>query len=77
MNYICHHELYNKQEDMSTKLLIITMFIVICLPSCKQNKRRNVAVKIVSEWIGKEIKFPDHLSCISMDRDTTCIDGHL
>ena len=65
-----------KQEDMSTKLLIITMFIVFCLPSCKQNKRWDSAAKIVSEWTGKEIMFPEGLSCISMDRDTTCIDVH-
>ena len=52
---------------MNFKLLIITMFIVICPPSCKQNKRRNAAVKIVSEYTSKEIIFPEVLSCISMD----------
>ena len=63
-----------KQEDMSTKLLIIMMFIVFCLSSCKQNKRWDSASKIVSEWTGKEIKFSEVLSCISIERDTSCID---
>ena len=46
------------------------MFIVFCLPSCKQNKRRNDAVKIVSEWTGKEIKFPQNVSCYMSGKET-------
>ena len=45
------------------------MLIVVCLPSCKQNKRCDSAAKIVSEWTGKEVKFPDGLSCISVDEE--------
>ena len=52
------------------------MFIVFCLPSCKQNNLRDDVVKIVFEWTGREIKFPEGLPCISMDRNTTCIDVH-
>ena len=43
------------------------MLIVIHLHSGK-GKRRDYAVRIVSEWTGKEIKFPKGLSCISMAR---------
>ena len=44
-----------------------------CFSSCK-DARREDATKIVSEWTGKQIKFPDGLSCTSMGKDTTCID---
>lgn len=29
--------------------------------------------RVVKEWIGKEIIFPQEVTCISMNKDTTCI----
>ena len=46
------------------------MLIVICLLSCKQNKRRDDAVKIVYEWTGKEIKFPKNAPCYMSGEET-------
>ena len=50
------------------------ILLVICFSSCKNNKRRDDAVKIVSEWTVKEIKFPEGLSCSSKGIATTCVD---
>jgi hypothetical protein len=38
--------------------------------SCKENKKRTEAEKIVSEWTGKEIKFPSGAQCCILGNDT-------
>ena len=60
---------------MREKIFIITALVAICFSSCK-NIQYESAVKIVKEWTGKEIKFPEGLTCTSMGSDTTCIDLH-
>jgi hypothetical protein len=35
----------------------------ICSSSCQQNDRRKDAAKIVEEWTGREIRFPEGLPC--------------
>jgi len=59
---------------MKEKLLIIMMLAAICFPSCTKKGRKGNAVKIVREWTGKEIRYPSDLSCMSMGKDTTCVD---
>lgn len=59
---------------MYRKTLIITTLVALCILSCRENSRRKDAAKIVREWTGKEIKFPKGLFCISMGKDTTCVD---
>ena len=56
------------------RIVIIVALIAICLSSCKKNKQKEDAVKIVKEWTGKEIKFPKGIPCTSMGKDTTCVD---
>ena len=53
--------------------VIAITFCTICFSSCK-DIRRESAEKIVKEWTGKEIKFPQELYCTSMGRDTICVD---
>jgi len=52
---------------------LIFLFVLI-LPfliySCKDNKKRDEATKIVSEWMGKEIRFPENVSCYVSGKDT-------
>jgi len=55
---------------MNRKLLIITILIVICLLSCTKNKRRDDAIKIVREWTGREIRFPENVPCYVLGKDT-------
>ena len=43
--------------------------------SCKKDEKRTEAEKIVSQWVGKEIKFPTDYTCSLMGKDTTlCAD---
>jgi hypothetical protein len=51
------------------------MFIAICLFSCRKDGEGRVhATKIVTEWIGKEVRFPKGVPCVSMGKDTAHID---
>jgi len=61
----------------ATKLFLLVVIVVIsffCLSSCHKNKRKEDVAKIIREWAGKEIKFPEELFCTSMGSDTTCVD---
>ncbi|MDR1221453.1 MAG: hypothetical protein LBL07_01055 [Tannerella sp.] len=51
----------------------IAMLIVLCFSSCK-NKQKSDAIKIVAEWTGKEVRFPEGIPCTSMGKDTACPD---
>ena len=52
----------------------IGILLTACLfVSCQGDKRADDARKVVAEWIGKRIVFPDALPCTVMDRDTACI----
>ena len=59
--------------NIEKSIFITTAFVAICFSSCK-NVQYESAAKIVKEWTGKEIKFPEGLTCTSMGKDTTCID---
>ena len=63
-----------KFTDIGQRIAIIIALITICFSSCKKNNQKDDAVKVVTEWTGKEIKFPKGLPCASMGTDTTCID---
>ena len=52
------------------KILIITVLVVICIQYCKKNEGRDNPVNIVSEWMGKEIMFPDNVPCFVLGKDT-------
>ena len=66
--------IYSPEVNMDKKILIMTALVTICFISCTKNKRRDDAVRIVREWTGKEIKFSKEFSCMSMGKDTTCVD---
>jgi len=62
------------KRTYTTRIIIIAItFGAVCFSSCKDQRRKN-AVKIVKEWTGKEISFPEGLTCTFMGRDTTCVD---
>ena len=53
-----------KIEADNHKLIQSFMFflrIAFSFHSCKDNKRKEEATKIVNEWIGKEIRFPENV----------------
>ena len=51
-----------------TLYLFLLIFSFVC--SCKSDKQREGAAKIVNEWIGKEILFPENFSCYVSGKDT-------
>ena len=66
--------LKNNRIKNQKQLKLFLLIVVVSLSSCKDNKKRDEATRIVAEWTGKEIKFPKELSCTSMGKDTTCVD---
>ena len=44
--------------------------IVFSVCSCKARKQRNEIAKIVNEWIGKEVHFPEDVPCYVLGKDT-------
>lgn len=58
----------------SKRIFIITALFIICFSSCKNNSQKDSVRKIVTEWTGKEIKFPQGIPCTSIGNDTTCVD---
>ena len=56
---------------MNKKQLQLFIWIVVfSLCACKSNERKEDITKIVVEWLGKEIKFPDNVSCFVLGKDT-------
>jgi len=53
---------------------LLFLFFLLLLPffiySCKEKKKREEVAKIVNEWIGKEIRFPDNVPCYVSGKDT-------
>jgi hypothetical protein len=55
-----------KRISLYAFLLLLTVFV-----SCKEDKKRSEAEKIIAEWVGKEIKFPEDIQCNILGKDTT------
>lgn len=45
------------------RFLILSLIPLLILISCKKDKQRTEATKIVNEWVGKQVKFPDEFTC--------------
>jgi hypothetical protein len=52
------------------QLLFLFMMITLLHYSCKDNSRKEEAAKIVNEWTGKEIRFPENVPCYVLGKDT-------
>jgi len=49
---------------------LFILFVFFFMLSCKDN-RTNVEInKILDEWIGKEILFPENIPCFEFGKDT-------
>ena len=60
----------NNRDTNQKQLLWIVLIVAFSLSSCKENKRREEVARIVNEWIGKEIKFPENIPCYVLGKDT-------
>jgi len=59
-----------KDRDNGSFLFLFLLFLPFFIYSCKENKKREEAAKIVNEWMGKEIKFPGNVPCYVSGKDT-------
>ena len=50
--------------------LFCILLAVFFVCSCRDSKQREEAAKIVNEWIGKEIRFPENVPCYVSGKDT-------
>jgi hypothetical protein len=53
--------------------LLIVIASVAVVSSCTKKVKKE-AVKIIAEWMDKEVNFPEGIPCFSMGKDTTCVD---
>jgi hypothetical protein len=49
---------------------LLSLLLLLGLFSCKTDGRKEEAQKIVAEWTGKEIRFPDDYQCSFAGKDT-------
>ena len=64
----------NIDLNLLMKANIILILLVSILGSCQQEKKRKEAEKIIKEWVGKTILFPDNVKCFSISKDSICPD---
>lgn len=53
------------------KKVVFLSLILLSILGCRDKKTAEIE-KVVKEWTGKEIIFPENLQCKWMDRDTVC-----
>ena len=64
------------KRSYTIRIVIMAItFGAICFSACKDKRKDNIT-KIVKEWTGEKIRFPEGLICTSIERDTTCLDFH-
>jgi hypothetical protein len=56
---------------MNKKILILLPIVLLFCFSCKENKQRTVVEQVISEWKGKEIRFPSEFQCNLLGKDTS------
>ena len=68
-----HSGLQTGNEAIETRIYVLALigFIAMSVSSCKKNNaRREEVAKIVKEWTGREIKFPENVSCYVSGKET-------
>ena len=61
-----------KEIDIILKRKQLQLFVwvvVFSLSSCKGNKRNEDVTKVLLEWIGKEIRFPENVPCYVLGKE--------
>lgn len=64
-------------NELKKGIIALFFIIGILLYSCKTDNYSVEPAKMVKEWIGKEIIFPQKTTCFSMNKDTSCISPSL
>ena len=61
-------------ENKLHRACCFLIIIVLSIFSCKRDRTKDTIRQTVAEWTGKEIIFPDGITCQFLNRDTFCID---
>jgi hypothetical protein len=62
-----------REEAERIKMINIFLFFLVilsCVYSCKDSRKKDDIAKVVNEWTGKEIRFPENVSCYVSGKDT-------
>jgi hypothetical protein len=57
------------KEKINKLLIFAVLFLVYCFNACK-DKKLIEAERMVKEWVGKTVKFPENPECFILGRDT-------
>jgi len=55
---------------MNKYKLLLFLSVIFSINSCKDSGRKTDISKVLTEWIGKEIQFPDNVPCFVSGHDT-------
>jgi len=59
-------------KDIIKIIYLSFIVLTVYLFSCKDNRKKEEAAKVVSEWTGKEIRFPENTPCFKVNWDFCC-----
>lgn len=63
--------MWNIHSDMRKIWIGIGCILLMAISVACNNDKRN-AEKIVATWVGKQIRFPEKIECLSLDKETIC-----
>ena len=69
MNEKIDAQIIDIKEEAKIFIFALASVVAICLSSCGKNKERANISKIVAEWSGKEIRFPDNVPCYILGKE--------
>lgn len=61
---------------MKKTFIFLQIVLICCVVSCNKNTGKETAKKIITEWTGKIIQFPDSISYVSLGKDTVSVKQH-
>jgi len=60
-----------KKGKVNTRPLLLLLLVGCSVCSCKNHNKRNEIIKIVNEWAGKEILFPENVPCYAVGKESS------
>ena len=59
-------------KRINNNVLLLLTSLSLLIVSCQQNREKKEVEKIIREWVGKTILFPDNVDCFSIGKDSIC-----
>ena len=58
--------------ERTSQRTLLLISLLLLMASCQQYKAKKETEKIIREWIGKTILFPENINCFSIGNDSIC-----